>query len=79
MQDKKTIGRHIRALRQMREFGVEQLAAKAGISPSHLSRLERGLAEPSFMVVANLANALDVTVADLMERAGIPGPPREGS
>lgn len=60
------IGPAIRALRLERGMTLDQLAAAAGISASHLSRLERGQAEPSFTVAAALAASIGVSLSDLI-------------
>lgn len=63
------IGPTIRALRLERGMTLDQLAAGAGISASHLSRLERGQAEPSFTVAAALAKTIGVSLSELVEAA----------
>lgn len=68
MDGKKTIGVYIRELRESKDMTLTELARRAGISIPHLSRVERGHAEPSFMVVAKLAGGLNMTVAELMRR-----------
>jgi transcriptional regulator with XRE-family HTH domain len=60
------IGPVIRRLRTERQMTLDQLAARAGISASHLSRLERGQAEPSFTVAAALAREIGVSLSDLL-------------
>lgn len=60
------IGLRIRELRLERGMTLDQLARSAGISASHLSRLERGQAEPSFTVAAALASELGVSLSDLL-------------
>lgn len=45
---------------------LEQLSGLAGISASHLSRLERGQTQPSFKVAAELANHLGVALSALL-------------
>lgn len=60
------IGPIIRNLRIEREMTLDQLAARAGISASHLSRLERGQAEPSFTVAASLAREIGVSLSELV-------------
>ncbi|CAN5144097.1 hypothetical protein BH23CHL1_BH23CHL1_15790 [soil metagenome] len=60
------IGLRIRELRLERGMTLDQLSRAAGISASHLSRLERGQAEPSFTVAAALAAQLDVSLNDLL-------------
>ncbi len=60
------IGLRIRELRLERGLTLDQLSRSAGISASHLSRLERGQAEPSFTVAAALAGQLGVSLNDLL-------------
>ncbi len=43
----------------------EDFANAAGIARSYMSKLERGLANPSIEAVAQLADGLNVSVADL--------------
>jgi transcriptional regulator with XRE-family HTH domain len=63
------IGPTLRALRLERGMTLDQLAAAAGISASHLSRLERGQAEPSFTVASALAHSIGVTLSELIDAA----------
>ena len=46
---------------------LDELAMAAGVSPSHLSRLERSQTLPSFPVLAKIAEALGVNVNDLVQ------------
>jgi transcriptional regulator with XRE-family HTH domain len=48
---------------RLRSAGVE-----AGIHVNHLSSIERGEANPSFLVLLSLAKAVGVTLADLVEQ-----------
>ncbi|MGH2531180.1 MAG: helix-turn-helix domain-containing protein [Thermomicrobiales bacterium] len=52
------IGPTIKALRLERSLSLNDLAEQAGISPSHLSRMERGLTVPSYDVLDRVADAL---------------------
>ncbi|MGH2561013.1 MAG: helix-turn-helix domain-containing protein, partial [Thermomicrobiales bacterium] len=52
------IGPTIKALRLERGLSLNDLAEQAGISPSHLSRMERGLTVPSYDVLDRVADAL---------------------
>ena len=61
------IGATIRALRLERGMTLDQLASEADISASHLSRLERGQAEPSFTVAASLAKSIGVSLSELVK------------
>ncbi len=67
------IGPRIRELRHERGLTLTELASEAGISASHLSRLERNQAVPSFTVAASIASVVGVLPSDLIpqESAGI--------
>jgi transcriptional regulator with XRE-family HTH domain len=45
-------------MRMRKGLSLNELAEHAGISPSHLSRIERGLTVPSYDVLDNIAAAL---------------------
>ena len=63
---REVLGSRLRALRADRDETLAQTADRAGISPQYLSEVERGRKEPSSEMIAALAGALGVTVADLM-------------
>jgi transcriptional regulator with XRE-family HTH domain len=63
---REVLGRRLRALRTERWETLAQTAERAGISPQYLSEIERGRKEPSSEMIAALAGALGITVADLM-------------
>ena len=63
---REVLGSRLRALRADRDETLAQTAERAGISPQYLSEVERGRKEPSSEMIAALAGALDITVADLM-------------
>lgn len=62
------LGRAIRKLRSERRVSIEAMAFAADIHPTYLSGIERGLRNPSWMVVCSLAGALQIPVADLARR-----------
>ncbi len=62
-----SVGTTIKLLRGERP--QEDVAHAAGISTSTLSRLERGLHQPSLPTLRKLAVALDVSLAELIEAA----------
>jgi transcriptional regulator with XRE-family HTH domain len=49
-------------LRHAKDLTLDDLAEQAGISASHLSRLERGHTLPSFTVLAGIAHVLGVSI-----------------
>jgi transcriptional regulator with XRE-family HTH domain len=66
---REVLGSRLRALRTDRGETLAQTAERAGISPQYLSEVERGRKEPSSEMIAALAGALDLAVADLMADA----------
>ncbi len=48
-----------------RELTQEKLAEKAGLDPTYISGIERGLRNPGIKNVARLAKALSLTTAEL--------------
>lgn len=59
------LGRCLRRLRVERGEILTETARRAGVSPQYLSEMERGVKEPSSEMIAAVAGALDVTLADL--------------
>ena len=60
------IGPAVRRMRLQQGMTLDDLAAAAGVSPSHLSRLERSQTLPSFPVLAKIAAALGTNVNDFV-------------
>lgn len=67
MAQRQRIGPQIRHLRQLRGLTLDDLAGAAGLSASHLSRLERSQTLPSFTVLANIAQVLDVSIDEFVQ------------
>jgi transcriptional regulator with XRE-family HTH domain len=59
----------LRAARQQAVMSIDELAEAAGMSPSHVGGLERGVHGASPKVVRDLAAALKVKPAALLEEA----------
>jgi transcriptional regulator with XRE-family HTH domain len=64
---RKRFGVKLQALRLERQRTQEQLAEAVNKSTEHISFLERGERSPSFELLFDLANALETTVADLLD------------
>ena len=58
-------GRHVRYLRNFRELTQEELAGRAGFHVTYLSGIERGRRNPSLRNIHAVAQALEVSVAEL--------------
>jgi transcriptional regulator with XRE-family HTH domain len=61
------MGRVIRRERQDRHLTLKEVADKANLSVVYVGEVERGQKYPSAIVLEKLAEALDLTVADLLE------------
>jgi transcriptional regulator with XRE-family HTH domain len=59
------VARNIRRLRVACELSQEMLAVDAGIDRTYVSRLERGLENPTVAVLEKLARALSSNIEDL--------------
>ena len=61
------LGQNVRQHRENRELTQEKLAEKAGLDPTYISGIERGLRNPGIRNVARLAKALGLKTAALCE------------
>ncbi|MDH6122049.1 XRE family transcriptional regulator [Kitasatospora sp. GAS204B] len=69
------LGARLREHRLAARLTLEAAAARAGLSPAYLSRLETGRRQPSLPVLLSLARLYGATVAGLLgEQAGAPDP-----
>ena len=61
------LGARLRALRQARGLGLDQLAELSGVSRSMVSDVERGAKTPTVLVLDRLATALGTSIARLLD------------
>jgi transcriptional regulator with XRE-family HTH domain len=61
------LGARLRKERIARGFSLEALAAKAGVSRSMLSEVERGAKVPSVLMLDRIATALDTSIGRLLD------------
>lgn len=64
--DARAVGRRIKAAREMKKLTQEDLAALVGISPTHVSIIERGVKVPRLDTFVAIANALEVSADALL-------------
>ncbi len=64
--DHKAIGKRIKIARIKADLTQERLAEMVEISPTHMSNIETGTTRVSLTAIVSLANALSVTVDDLL-------------
>lgn len=65
------LGEFLREQRRAAQLSLRQVAARANISNPYLSQIERGLHEPSSMVLRSLARALGISAETLLAQAGV--------
>ena len=63
----KQLGYRIRYLRQNRGLSIEALALEAEINRNYLGDLERGMRNPTVVVLNKIAKALEVDLSTLFE------------
>lgn len=56
----------LKALRRQRRLSLDQLAQLSGLTKSYLSKLERGMSEPSISTVLKLAQAYGIGISELV-------------
>jgi DNA-binding XRE family transcriptional regulator len=67
---KSVVAQQVKSLRCKSRFTQQELAERCKIYRTYLSRLENGDANPTLTVLAALAEALDVKVAQLLDEGG---------
>ena len=63
----KQLGYRIRYLRQNKGLSIEALALEANINRNYLGDLERGMRNPTVVVLNKIAKALEVDLSTLFE------------
>ena len=61
------LGQKIKSERTMRGLSQLELATNVGIEKTNLSRIERGLTNPTFFSLFVLAQALDIPLKELVD------------
>lgn len=69
MEIRKRIGWNVRRLRAEREINQEDFATDSGFDRGYISGIERGVRNPSILVLERIAKALGVDVTDLLDEA----------
>jgi transcriptional regulator with XRE-family HTH domain len=63
------LGRAIRRQRRARRLTIEALALDAGLHPTYLSGIERGIRNPTWAKLAGVAQALGIAVSTIAQDA----------
>ncbi|HYF35968.1 MAG TPA: helix-turn-helix transcriptional regulator [Prosthecobacter sp.] len=73
MDVRKTVGLNLRRYRKALGLSQEELAHRANLDRTYVSGMERGIRNPSVLVLQDLAGVLDIHPAKLLEDAGTDG------
>ena len=64
----RALGRNLRQARERAELTQEAVAERSGVHPTEVSRIEAGKRDPRIATVEALAEAVGVSVSDLLVR-----------
>ena len=67
MDIRRRVGRNVRQIRKERGLTQEDLAFESGLHRTYISSVERGIRNPTVLVLADIATALRVSAARLLE------------
>lgn len=65
MDVRKRVGKNLRRLRQAKGLAQEKFALEAELDRTYVSGIERGVRNPTIVVIQRLADALDVPAGEL--------------
>jgi transcriptional regulator with XRE-family HTH domain len=65
------VARNLRRLRVLRAVSQEALAVDAGVDRTYVSRMERGLENPTVAVIERLAKALGAEIPEFFNLASV--------
>ncbi len=66
MDIRQVVAQNVREFRQNYAWSQEELAERAGLHRTYISGVERGIRNPTVMVLAKIAKALGVKPAELL-------------
>ncbi len=69
MDIRKQVGLNVQKIRRERGWSQEELAFESGLHRTYISGIERGARNPTLLVIDQLATALKVSPAYLLEPA----------
>lgn len=66
-----SFGQNVRKIRGASGLTQERLADKADLDPTYISGIERGVRNPSLLIISRLAKALDVSLSELCKGVSV--------
>ena len=70
MDLRKQVGLNVQRTRKEKGWSQEELAFRAGLHRTYVSGVERGVRNPTVLVLSQLAEALEVTPSTLLSNRG---------
>ena len=67
MDIRRQVGRNLKRIRKEKGLSQEELAFESGLHRTYISGIERGARNPTIVILARLAETLQVAVAELVE------------
>jgi transcriptional regulator with XRE-family HTH domain len=67
IEELKNFGKHLKKMREERQFSQESLAYEAELSISQISRIERGVINTSLSQLISIANSLKIELRELVD------------
>ena len=67
MDIRRKLGQRVRKYREQKGWSQEDMAEYSGLHRTYISGIERGTRNPTVAIVAQLANALNVTLGNLLD------------
>ena len=67
MDIRRQLGLNVQRIRKEHDWSQEELAFESGLHRTYISGIERGARNPTVLVIEQLAEALSVTPARLLE------------
>lgn len=64
------MGAFIRSQRELANMSLREMSKVTRVSNAYLSQIERGLHDPTLRVLVQIANALNLSVEDLLREGG---------
>lgn len=61
------LGQNVQRYRRLKTWSQEDLALESGLDRTYISGVERGVRNPTVLVVQRLADALEIRPAQLLE------------
>lgn len=66
----KSFGNHFKKIRLSQKISQEELALKADLDRTYISGIERGLRNVSLINIVKLANALNISITEIVDFNG---------